>query len=220
MKTVKKTLVMLSAIGAAIAILAGCASAPKAPVPTQKTEVLDDKGAAFGIPTPEWVIAYIQSGNLAVEKLSAYKDKYCFVVEYNDPNKDYAVAWVQNASGPQAIAQKVSTTVSSSASIALSGEKGGDVESNLRAASEQLSNASFNGSTKEADWWQIVKNESTGVTECRALALWVIDKKQLNEQVALNLQRIVGNNTAMSAAERAIYADLISQIRSSGGINS
>jgi hypothetical protein len=226
MKSVKKTLWAIS-LCAGIALLAGCGTSGKAPAaiaadvkPSQKTTVVDDKGAAFGIPTPEWVVAYIQSGNLGVEKLPLYKDKYCFVVNSDDANKDYAVAWVQNASGPQQIAQKVSTTVASSASNALSGEKGGDVESNLRAATEQLSNASFNGATREADWWQIVKNTDTGKEECRAFALWVIGKKQLDEQVAANLQNIIDNNKAMSAAERSIYADLISQIRSGGGINS
>jgi hypothetical protein len=44
---------------------------------------------------------------------------------------------------------------------------------------------------------------------------------QLDEQVAANLQNnITDNNRAMSAAERAMYTDLIAQIRSSGGINS
>jgi hypothetical protein len=219
MKNVK-SIVLFGLSLSLLTLVFGCASGAKSPETVaaavqagQKTEVLDDKGAAFGIPTPAWVVAYLESGNLGVEKLPLYKDKYCFVVETADQSKDYATAWVQNASGPQQIAQKVSTTVASSASNAMSGEKGGDVESNLKAASEQLSNASFNGATREADWWQIVKNTATGVQECRAFALWVIDKKQLDEQVAANLQNIVDNNTAMSAAERTIYADLISQIR-------
>jgi hypothetical protein len=228
MNQVKKLSGFSAAFAAAVFVFfSGCASGPKSPAevaaavtPEQKTVVLDDKGAAFGISTPEWVAAFIQSGNLGVERLPLYKDKYCFVVESIDQSKDYAIAWVQNASGPQAIAAKVSTTVASTASNALSGEKGGAVESNLKAATEQMSNASFNGAVKEADWWQVIKNEATGVTECRAFALWIIDKKQLDEQVAANLQNIVDNNTAMSAAERAIYADLIAQIRSVGGINS
>jgi hypothetical protein len=226
MNSIKK-LLFLPVAAAALALIVGCASGPKAPAavaaevkPTQRTITVDDKGAAFGIPTPEWVVAFIQNGNLSVEKLPLYKDKYCFVVENMNASKDYAIAWVQNASGPQQIAAKVSTTVASSASNALSGEKGGDVESHLQAATEQMSNASFNGATKEADWWQIVKNTDTGTEECRAFALWVIGKKQLDEQVAANLQNIVDNNKAMSEAERAIYADLIAQIRSVGGVNS
>jgi hypothetical protein len=204
-----------AAIGAVL--LASCASRIRA---VQKTEVLDYKGASFGLPQPEWVIEYEKGGNLNVEKLSLYKDKYCFVVNYNDSSRDFAVAWVNSASGPKQIAQKVSTTVSSSASTMDSGESGGNMESVIRAIAEQLSNASFTGMTKETDFWQIVRNKDTEVVECRAYALWVINKKALDEQVAANIQNIVDNNKAMSAAERAIYADLIAQIRSGGGVNS
>lgn len=226
MESLKRTVLLFVAAAAALSLLSGCAS-KKTPAaiaaeikPVQKTEVLDYKGASFGLQPPEWVIAYEQEGNLGVEKLSLYKGKYCFVVNYNDANRDYAIAWVNNASGPQQIAQKISTTVSSSASNMLSGERGGEVESNLRAATEQLSNASFKGATKEMDFWQIVRNKDTEVQECRAYALWVINKKELDDQVAANLQNIIDNNKAMSAAERAIYDELIAQIRAGGGVNS
>ncbi|GHV49678.1 hypothetical protein AGMMS49579_02290 [Spirochaetia bacterium] len=198
----------------ALSVLAGCTSTG----PKQKTEVLDDKGAAFGIQTPEWVAAYIMGGNLDIQKLSIYKGLYCFVIEYADASKDFATAWVANASGPQAIAQKVSTTVSSSMSASLEGERGADTEANLRSAAESLSNASFNGATKTGDWWQTVRNTTTEVIETRAWALWTINQKQLDEQVAANIQNIIDNNTTMSAAERAIYTDLIKQIRDVGGI--
>jgi hypothetical protein len=228
MKSTKKALMVLTALVAAVGILAGCASAPKTAEQasasvevTQKTIVLDDKGAAFGIQTPTWVTAYVMGGsNLAVEALPEYKGNYCFVIETNDANRDYAINWVTNANGPAAVAQKVSTTVSSSASTQLSGEKGSGVESNLKAATEALSNASFRGVTKTGDWWQIVHNEGTDVTECRAYALYIIEKKLLDEQVAANMQNVVDNNKAMSEAERAIYVDLINSIRANGGINS
>jgi hypothetical protein len=164
------------------------------------------------------IYADIMGGNLDVQKLPAYKGKYCFVVEYTDASKDFATAWVSNASGPQAIAQKVSTTGSSSMSSSLEGEKGGGTEVNLKSATEVLSNASFNGASKDADWWQTVRNSTTEVVETRAFALWTINQKQLDEQVAANIQNIIDNNTAMSAAERAIYTDLIKQIREVGGI--
>jgi hypothetical protein len=60
MKSVKKTLWAISALCAGIVLLAGCGTSAKAPAaiaadvkPSQKTTVVDDKGAAFGIPTPE-----------------------------------------------------------------------------------------------------------------------------------------------------------------------
>jgi hypothetical protein len=220
-----KNMLLLFALIAAVGILAGCKSAPKTAekaaasvAATQKTIVLDDKGAAFGIPTPTWVTAFIISGNVGVEALPEYKNQYCFVVNFDDASKDFAINYVTNANGPAAVAQKVSTTVSSSMSTQLSGERGSNVDSNLKSAAESLSNASFRGVTKNADWWQIVQNEGTGVTECRAFALYIVEKKTLDDQVAANMQNIVDNNKEMSAAERAIYADLISSIRASGGV--
>ncbi|GMO31448.1 MAG: hypothetical protein Ta2F_06890 [Termitinemataceae bacterium] len=55
-------------------------------------EILDDKGSAHAIKTPVWVQSYLAGGNAAVEKLKQYKNKYCFVVLVDDPNKDYAVS--------------------------------------------------------------------------------------------------------------------------------
>jgi hypothetical protein len=231
MRNVRTFVTTALAIAAAV-VVTGCASkgtddtvkkaekAADSVKPTQRTEVLDDKGAAFGIQTPTWMTAYIANNNTGVEKLADYKDKYCFVVEYTDVSKDFAVAWVQNASGPQAIAAKVATTVASDASNTMKGEKGAGVEANLKAATEQLSNASFNGATKEGDWWQYIRNTTTGAEEYRAYALWVITKKQLDQQVAANLQRIVDQNKAMSEAEKSIYADLIAGIRANGGLTS
>jgi len=47
-------------------------------------------------------------------------------------------------------------------------------------------------------------------------ALFIVDKKILNDQVARNLQNVADNNKAISDAERAIYADLIANIRAHG----
>jgi hypothetical protein len=210
MKTVKSVVVLFAAV-AAISLVSGCASKS----PLEKTVVLDHKGAAVGQPVPAWVIAGIES-NSKVEQLSEYKNVNCFVVSQNSVDRDYAVAWVNNASGPAEIAAVVSTTVSSTARSALGGESGTTVSSNLDAAAEALSNASFSNARKEADWWIVVRNDTTGVQETRAFALYTIDRKNLADQVARNIQNIVDNNTAMSEAERAIYQDLINDIRNNG----
>ncbi|GMO28182.1 MAG: hypothetical protein Ta2B_08840 [Termitinemataceae bacterium] len=229
MKSIKKILPVLIALLTASIIFASCASeASKKASKTkalEKVVVLDDKGAAFGITTPEWVTAYIMNGNSAVQKMSAYNDKYCFVVENNNASRDFAIAAVQNASGPRAIADKISTTVSSSVSTkvdALSAAPGAkaEMEQRIKTATEQLTNASFNGAAKEADWWQTVENKTSKNVETRAYALWLIDKKSLDTQVAAQLQRLQDQNKAMSEAEKSIYADLIKQIRGTGGFGS
>jgi hypothetical protein len=218
MKSVKQMVVVLLAVVAVIMGVSGCAStlARKAAnvKPEQKTEVLDDKGAAFGIQTPQWLAEYIGGGNTAVQKL--YKDKYCFVIEYNDVERDFAVAWVSGAEGPQAVSQKVSTSVVSQMESKQLGEKGSDVEAAFDNAGKALSNASFSGLSKDADWWQTVRNKDTQSIETRAFALFLIDRKELDRQIAANIQNIVDNNKTMSAAERAIYAALIADIAGVG----
>ncbi|GHV46499.1 hypothetical protein AGMMS49546_34610 [Spirochaetia bacterium] len=227
MKSVKQAdvyirlVVVLFAAVAAIIVFAGCASAPKTAAeavanvkPEQKTEVLDDKGAAFSIQTPQWLAEYLSGGNKAVEKL--YKDKYCFVIEYNDAERDFAVAWVSGAEGPRAVSQKVSSSVVSQMENNQQGEKGSAMEATVAGTAKVLSDSSFSGISKEADWWQIVRNKETQSVEARAFALWVIDRKELDRQITANIQHIVDNNTTMSAAERAIYAALIADITGVG----
>ncbi|GHV78226.1 hypothetical protein AGMMS49944_00170 [Spirochaetia bacterium] len=223
MKSVK-VMIVLSAMAAAIGMVVSCSTlspAEKAAAsvkPEQKTEVLDDKGAAFKIGTPQWLVEYVGGGNTAVQKL--YKDKYCFVIEYNDAERDFAVAWVGGAEGPRAVSQKVSISVISQMESKQQGEKGSDVEAAFDNAAKALSDASFSGLTKDADWWQTVRNKDTQSVETRAFALFLIDKKELDRQIAANIQNIVDNNTAMSAAERAIYAALIADITGTGLENS
>jgi hypothetical protein len=191
--------------------MAACASSPQ-----QKTEVLDDKGAALNIPTPVWVAAFIGDGNHAVEMLPQYKSEHCFVVEFNDKSRDFAVSWVNNASGPAQVAGMISQTVLTDAKNKLKGSRGDEVSASLDSMAQAMSEASFTGLRKMGDWWQIIRNKSTKVEECRAFALWTADKKNLDNQIAGNLQTIIDNNKALSQAARSIYLDLIKDIRANG----
>jgi hypothetical protein len=161
-------------------------------------------------------MVYIEGGNYAVEAMAEYKNDHCFVVYYVDNSRDFAINWVANADGPAQVAQAVSTTVAANAVDKSSGERGGEVSAAFRAAAESMSNASFTGMRRASDWWQIVRNKTTKVQEAQAFALYTIDKKRLDEQIALHLANIVENNQALSAAEREIYRELIADIRANG----
>jgi hypothetical protein len=211
MKSAIKNVLVLTALVMSTGIIAACASSPK-----QKTEVLDNKGAALGIATPNWVTAYVSGGNYTVEALSEYKNDHCFVVYYADSSRDFAINWVENASGPAQVAQMISTTVLSDAKEKSAGARGEAVSAAFENSAQAMGSASFTGMRKAGDWWQIVRNKSTGVQEAQAFALYTVDKKRLDEQIALNLTNIVENNKALSAAERAIYRDLIADIRANG----
>ncbi|GMO31439.1 MAG: hypothetical protein Ta2F_06870 [Termitinemataceae bacterium] len=190
----------------------------------EKVEVLENKGTSRSLKDPAWLTAYISSGISAVEALDLYKGKYCFIIEHDDLNKDFAIAWVGGAEAPRAVAAKIATTVSSSMSNASGGGgstgSAGEMSYGVKSAAEAIANASFNGLTKDADWWETRRNKKTKEVTTTATALFLIDKKQLDTQVAAQLQRLADQNTAMSAAEKAIYADMIAQVRGVGGFGS
>jgi hypothetical protein len=200
-----------TAVAAAL-VLASCGTAS----PAQKTEILDNKGAALGINTPDWVTKWVTSGNAAVEALPEYKDAYCFVVNSESKDKAFLLAWTGNLNGPAAIANVISTTISQDVAGREGYVEGEERDRVIRANMEMMSNASYTGARKMADWWQLVRNKATKDETFQAFVLYTFGKKVLDDQIARNLQNIVDNNIAMSAAERAIYAELIQEIRVNG----
>jgi hypothetical protein len=204
----------------AAAVLCGIAAcASGGPKPAQRTDLLDEKGAALGVPTPEWVTVYLAEGNLAVEAMSTYKGSYCFVISNTSTDKQFLLAWVNSLNGPMEIAQVISTTVSQDTAGRAENIEGAERERIVRTNAEMMSNASYTGARKVADWWILSRNRATEAEEYQAFALYTFDRNPLNDQIARNLQNIVDNNAAMSAAERAIYADLINEIRTNGFSN-
>jgi hypothetical protein len=190
------------------------------PQPTQRTDLLDEKGAALGISTPVWVTTYMDGGsNLAVEALPEYKDFYCFVADGISTDKAFLLAWVNNLRGPAVIASTIATSVSEDVAARAGNIEGAERERIIRTNSEVMTNASYIGARKVSDWWLLARNRATKEEYYQAFVLYIIDKKVLNDQIARNLQNIADNNAAISEAERAIYADLISEIRTNGFSN-
>jgi hypothetical protein len=192
-----------------LTVLAGCASGP---------QILDDKGA-MSVPTPAWVDAYLTGGNNAVEALPEYKDTYCFVIAQDSTDKSFLLTWVGNVDGPRQIAALIATTVETNAQAKTSGAEGSGTESALTLTTETMSNASYTGVRKVADWWRFIRTRTTKDERYQAYVLYTGEKKSINDKIVRNLQNIVDNNKAMSAAERAIYADIMDDIRRNGLFN-
>jgi hypothetical protein len=179
------------------------------------------------VTVPDWVVKANESNN-AIQNLDAYSGKYCFVIMYNDDtNLKYAQAWVDNpANGGSTAAAMVSTTVDNNARAQIAG-KGADntgkkpsqstYTDNMANIHTAMNNASYNGLNKSADFWTLSMNRATKHQYYTAYALWTIDKSLLDNQIAKNIQELVDRNKAMSAAEKAIYADIINELRSKTG---
>jgi hypothetical protein len=213
---------MVPAFCIAALVIQGCASkppaVPEAPkTPTQKTELLDWKNAGLGVAVPEWVMAQAQN-DVQIQKLADFKGQFCFVVYREDENQDMATQWANNsANGAAEVARIISTTATNKA-LAQEGMKSGD-EARHQATEEireAMSNCSFKGLRRASDFWVLNKNAATGREYYTAYSLWTIAEKELNEQLAAQYANIIGNNKAMSEAERSIYLDLITSIRERG----
>jgi hypothetical protein len=221
MKVLKKWIVVPVFCLAAL-VIQGCASkpaaVPEAPkTPTQKTELLDWKNAGLGVAVPDWVMAQAQN-DVQIQKLADFKGQFCFVVYREDENQDMATQWANNtANGAAEVARIISTTATNKA-LAQEGMKSGD-ETRHQATEEirdAMNNCSFKGLRRASDFWILSKNTATAREYYTAYSLWIIDEKELNEQLAAQYQNIIDNNKAMSAAERTIYLDLITSVRQRG----
>ena len=206
----------------AAVVTVGCAGGPKAPArPKQVSELLDWKGAAFGTPVPEWVMAAQETAQ-HIQELEEFKNQACFVVTREEPtNKDFAITWVGNAAnGAVEVARIISTTVNTTAEIQIAAKSGSDTAKRIaNEMTDAMSNASFNGFRKASDFWALQKNRATKQENYVAYSLWTISNEELNQQLAANYQNIIDNNKLMSEAERAIYRDIISDIRRRGITN-
>ena len=217
-----QTMTALAALCAAAVAMTACAGLARAPSkPKQATELLDWKGAAFGTAVPDWVMEAQQS-DLHIQNLEQFKDQACFVVSREEPtNKDFAITWVGNAAnGAAEIARIISTTVNAAAESQIAAKSGGDAAK--RVANEMrdvMSNASFKGFRRAADFWALQKNRATKQESYVAFSLWTIPNTELDLQLAAQYENIIANNKALSAAEQAIYKEIISDIRKRGITN-
>jgi hypothetical protein len=181
-----------------------------------KLQKLDWKGAVLGQDIPEWVNKSVDS-SLAIQSLPEYKDQYCFVVTIENENKDFAINWVKNlANGSAQVSTMIATTVNAMAEASVSGNKTQEVDMHFTDVRDAMSNASFKNLRQVADFWIYINNKSTKKQYYAAYSLWIVPVKDLNDQIAANFQNIIDNNTAMSAAERQIYLDIITDIRTRG----
>ena len=223
MKFFKETWIAVFALFVLALGMSSCASSaakglpdtPKTPV--QKTELLDWKNAGLGAEVPEWVRAHSEN-DLQIQKLADFKGQFCFVVSREDENKDMATQWANNsANGAAYVARMIATTATNKA-LTDEGMKSGD-ESRHQATEEireAMSNCSFKGLRQASDFWVLNRNTATQREYYGAYSLWIIPEKDLNEQLAAQYANIIGNNKAMSEAERTIYLDLINSIRERG----
>jgi hypothetical protein len=145
----------------------------------------------MSVPAPKWIDAYLVGGNNAVEALPEYKGSYCFVIAEDSTNKNFLLTWVGNVDGPRQIAALIATTVETNVQAKSSGAEGSGIENAVTATTETMSNASYTGVRKMADWWRFIRTRTTKDERYQAYVLYTGERKSINDQIVRNLQNIV-----------------------------
>jgi hypothetical protein len=152
-----------------------------------KAITLEHKGSGLGIDTlPQWISEYMDRGVPGVEAMTDFTGKYCIVAEEYGPQLQPLLTWVNNFNAQQQIGAQISTRV---ASVFKAHEsKLPDDDASIRKydnAINTLVTATYTGARKESDWWvkqQIVQKGQADEIRYRAMALYTIDRKVLNQR--------------------------------------
>jgi hypothetical protein len=221
MKSVK-SLVVLSAMVAAITMFFGCAS-NKGPIGSDGKIALESeasvitiehKGTGVGMNPPAWFAVYFDKQIAGLQALPEYKNTYCFVGLATMSGQTAATTWATRFEVQQQIGQMISTGVASvfkaNESMVPDNEDARRAYSN---AINTLSLAEYSGAQPQGDWWikqrhGAVANQDEYI-DYTAYVFYTIDKPRLDEQIKTQLDRLSQGNPALSAAFNAVASDIL-----------
>jgi hypothetical protein len=209
-----KSFTGIAAIAAVCALALNFAACRTTPT---RVVVQEDKGTPDNIPTPQWLLTYLEQGISAVQALPVYKDKYCIIGEERGTNLEFVLAWSDSFSAQQRIGAMLRTNIASKFQAAVRGKEtssgGANSSAAAGAASGELTqeidnsinavvNTSYSGAQREADWWRLTRRydpdqKGVYVDEYQAYVLYTIPKLTLNQQIASNLETSVSKDSQL-----------------------
>jgi hypothetical protein len=204
MKTRKSLLLLTVCVIILGLALAGCKSTPAPSGPVVRNVVLEEKGTAFNIPTPEWVKIYITGRISAVQALPEYQDKYCVIGTETGVNKQFVLAWADSFSAQQQIGAMIRTNIASAYtaqaqgraqssgganSSSAQGAGSGSYEQSIDNAINSVVEVQYSGAQREGDWWVLTRRydpdqANVYTDEYTAYVLYTFPKASLNQQIA------------------------------------
>jgi hypothetical protein len=196
---------------AGLLAVTGCASAKKLPTLYM---TLDQKNGS----KPAWIKTYEDSNVLGLEKMSLYKGNYCFVGEQSGRDLQSTQSWAESEA-PGYIAQNISVRIEGLVKSQLQGNTVDASSFDIQSLQNNITSASFAGARKANDWWELRRRFDPDDQEkfedtYTAYALYIINKDNLNKQIAARLKTLMDDVTY--AEERAIYSSLIETILQNG----
>jgi hypothetical protein len=202
----------------ALIFFAGCASSGR----TAGIDELENKGSAIDAPTPAWLTSYLKQGVSALQALPQYAGKYCIVGEESGVNRQFVLAWADQASAQQRIGSLLRTNIASrcQAAVNASADSGtaasGSYQQEIDNIINAVVNVSYSGARREADWWSLRRrydpdNRAVYTDEYTAYVLYTVPKEEMNRQIALALETSVSKDSALYSATIALARDILLQ---------
>jgi hypothetical protein len=217
----KTTLFGLTAAVAAVMVLTACATsdgggqADRITLSSSvTTRTVEHKGTGFGEDKlPQWISEYLDRGVPGVESLADFKGKYCIIAEEQGPELQQLLTWVNNFNAQQQIGATINTRVISvfKANESLVPDNA-DSQRAYSNAINTLITATYTGARKESDWWlkQVISNKGEpDETRYRAVALYSIDRKILDNQINARIEELKAGNSELDAAFNAVSATIL-----------
>jgi hypothetical protein len=188
---------------------------------------LENKGTVIGVPTPDWVKTYLEKGVSALQAQPQYKDKYVIVGEESGINRQFVLAWADQASAQQRIGSLLRTNIASRYQAAVNATvQNSDVansETNSSFYQQEIENiliavvnVSYSGAQREADWWNLRRrydpdNKEVYTGEYAAYVLYTVPKAEMNRQIAFALQTSVSKDSALYDITLSLARDILLQ---------
>jgi hypothetical protein len=175
---------------------------------------LEHKGTAIGMSNlPQWIADYYDRGVPGVESLADYRGKYCIVAQEYGSELQPLLTWVNNFNAQQQIGATIETRVVSV--FKASESKVPDNADSQRKYSNSINSlitGTYTGARKESDWWikqLITMKGQPDETRYTALALYTIDRKVLDDQIAAKIEELKDGNSDLSDAFDAVSTQIL-----------
>ncbi|HOX91440.1 MAG TPA: hypothetical protein PLC54_00855 [Spirochaetales bacterium] len=213
----KKLLLVLTVL-LALMVLGSCVSEPKPdsgalkPVDTiMPPDVLEHKGTALGAPVPQWVLAYIEGGAQAVEKMPEYKGRYVVILESEGASRQGAQLAMDSMDITSQTARYFNTRVEQKFAGAQVGDRD-KLEEYFENVVKVMSVARYTGMEPGPDYWVYLQYYKIGAKSkadverrvYRVIRLYSIDDELLAKQLNKYLDDAEAATAKTPEEQRAI----------------
>jgi hypothetical protein len=194
-------------------LFAACASGPRSNIAE-----LENKGTIAGVRAPQWVRVYLDKGLTALQ--AQYPDRYCIVGEESGVNRQFVLAWADQASAQQRIGALLRTNIAARFEAAITGQSGGDAaavyKQEINNIASVVINVSYSEAQREGDWWSLRRLYDPDDKELysdvyTAWVLYTVPKTEMNRQIALALQTAASRDSGLYDLTIALARDILLQ---------